>query len=153
MALDERYDPARNDFFRRMLENHGYNTTKITPRSLNRQDNGLEAGLVFPRDINNLILVLHPNMGTGVFEHKRETGENVTFLGPIVADVDKPASLAYKFQDDLTDLRNPKHDRVIKYARGEEFATIFLGQRGRFHGYHNLDEVNPVALRIVKSFT
>lgn len=91
-------------------------------------------------------------MGTGVIDHRREVREEAQFLGPIVAGV-QSSQLAYKFQDDLETVRNAGKDRVFYYSRGETFTTISPGKPGRFHGYHNLDKENPVALRIRKTIS
>ncbi|MBI2451889.1 hypothetical protein HYV50_02300 [Candidatus Pacearchaeota archaeon] len=155
MALDERYDPTKNSFFAEILIKEGYPTTGVNPVSLTRRDNDLEAGVIFPKDKGSfidIILVLHPNVGTGVTEHRKEIEEKVTYLGPIVRGT-SGSVLAYKFQNDAGFVRDTAKDVVRQFCLGEEFETISPGKPGRFHGYHNLDTANPVALRIIKRFS
>ena len=146
MPLDERYDPRKNDRLASILKQGGF-SLDLPHVPLNREDNGVEAGIVFMRTPDDIIVVLHPKMGTGVIDHPLKT-EEVTYLGPISGG--DASQLSYKFQNDSSEIRNSEKDEVLPYAPGRSFTAASPGKPGRYHGFHNSNPDHPVALHITR---
>lgn len=151
MNLEEQCDPNKNPHFAAMLDGIAFLYRGIEPKPFKNPATQNVSGALLGREKNEVVLVLFPNLGTSMLEHKRETAEVVTYLGP-VNQTESPTKLKYKFQNDRLPTRTSESDIVNEYAPGFTFSTIGPGINGRFHGYHNSDPVNPVALLIRKQF-
>ncbi len=151
MPIDDRCDPGKNASFADILNKVGFDYAGVKPVEFTNPATAKLSAVILPRSKEDVVLVLLPGLGTSVLEHKKEVAESVHYLGS-VNGIGK-LLLLYKFQDYPGKARIEKiHDVVRQYLPGDTFDTIGEGINGRFHGYHNPDLDNPIALRIRKKF-
>ncbi len=151
MTIDDLCNPDKNAHFGEMLRDINFNYAKARTIDFTNPKTKIVSGRTLFTSNDNLILILYPDLGTSVMEHKREVGEKVHYVGSIVGETDSP-KLLYKFQDDSSVARSEASDKVREYSPGQEFVTIASGINGLWHGYHNPDKNNPIVLRIRKTF-
>lgn len=99
---------------------------------------GEEAGLLYNAGSAVSLLILHPNMGTGVIEHPRGIWQTARALGSIdglVIPADQKV-LFHKYQEGDASQRDETRDKVERYATGAEFCTL-SPERSPFYGLHN----------------
>src|SRR3989344_8767803 len=98
MALDDLCDPSKNEHFAGMLRDLSFKYERANTIDFKNPKTKSVSGKILFASNDNLILVLHPGLGTSVMEHERETGEKVYYLGSILEGTSSP-KLLYKFQD------------------------------------------------------
>lgn len=156
-TLEGVYNPFENDHFGKMLVDAGYLPQVLRAFEVRRPDNNLEAGILFEqwprhREGSATVLVLYPNMGTGVVAHPGFHEITARYLGAILRDV-PPAQVACKLQNNWSETRDAALDKVDRYDPGAEFTPLRRGQLGYFHGFHNLSAEHPIALELDGTFS
>ena len=151
MAIDDRCNPKKKAHFAGMLDEIGFDYTGLKVKELMNPKTKVVSSNYLTRDGKDLVLILLPGLGTSVIAHTGEKAETVQYLGTIVSGA-IPHNLKYKFQNDYATDRDESHDEFLEFSSGQTFVTIGKGRPGLWHGYHNSDKKNPVALRIRKEF-
>ncbi len=127
-----------------MLEAQGFDWRGVPLHTFTNPATGRESGIILPHELDDLVLILLPGLGTGISDHQERFEGTVRYLGSVVEGDSPP--LKHKYQNDPSYTRDESKDVVHDRAVGETFETP--RGVGRLYGYHNMDSANPVALRI-----
>ena len=147
------YNPATNPVLDELLKKANFDYTEIEPKEFINPESGEVVAAILSRNRSDIVLVIAPEKGTSVIYHRKEVGETLTFLGPVVEGTGGGVLLAHKYQADILVDRNRKNDVVNKYDVGSVVTTFPIDEgRGRWRGYHNSDSSRPVAVLIKKRF-